>query len=731
MKKALSLILVAMLLVSAAAMAEGSYTPGTYASSAEGFGGAFTVSVTVDENSITEIQIGENNETPGVGGLAVEKLPAEIVAAGSTDVDGVAGATISSTAIKAAVDKALAEAAGETKKEAKLMIPGTHKGTALGHGSEITVAVTVTGNKILSVTVEEAGDTAWLQDLPLKRIPAQIVEYQSLNVDTVSGTTFTSNGIINATKAALEKAGADIDALLAVPKPEKPAGETIELTADVIVVGGGGAGLTAAATAAETGASVIVIEKMPKIGGDSVLCGSIYNAADPEMQANYEMNEGNKALVEAVLAKEPLSETQAALQAKLSEEYEAWKASGSTTLFDSAEFHALQTFEGGDELANIDLVATLTENAYDGLQWLKANGFTDNGRITQGTGALYQRTHTSATPLGTGFVGAELTAIDRASGDVTIMVDTKATELIREDGRVTAVKAFGTQNNNQYTFKANKGIVIATGGFSANVEMRQKYNTSGKWPELGADVLTTNPPSSTGDGIVMAEAIGANLVDMDQIQFLYLASPRNGSTSQLITTRAGVANWMAINKRGERFVAETERRDVLALALMQQPDGVMYTLLNSNIWNDESLTASDGTKLSDLVARGIVIKGETLDELAEKLGMDPAVLKDTVDKFNAAVDAGKDEFGRTLFAEKLINGPWYADARMAGVHHTMGGIEINTKAQVLDTEGNVIPGLFAAGEVTGDIHGSNRLGGNAVVDTVVFGRIAGASAVAD
>lgn len=726
MKNVLALLIACMLLFGSAAMAS-TYTPGDYTAVSAGFGGTMTVTVTVDEEHITSVTIDENSETAGIGSNAVEQLPSAIVQANGIEVDSVSGATISSQAIKDAVGKALEQATGVVAVENR-MIPGTYKGTALGHGSEITVAVTVTTDEILDVTVEEAGDTAWLAALPLKQIPVAIVENQSLNVDTVSGATFTSKGIIEATTNALEKAGANIDVYLAKAKPEKPAGEAVELAADVVVVGAGNTGLIAAATAASAGAKVIVVEKMPKIGGDSVLCGSIYNAPDPRLTVNYDMTDAYRKLIDAALAEEPVNEEHAALQAAVKEEYDAYIASGDTTLFDSANWYALQTWNGGDKLADLKLVKTLAEHSYEGLLWLEENGLVTTGKLTQGTGSLYQRTHTSVTPLGTGFIGASLFAVKNA-GDVTIMTDTRATELTMKDGRVDGIIAVGTQNNNNYTIKASKGVILATGGFSANVEMREKYNTSGKWPSLGNGVKTTNPPSSTGDGILMAQAVGANLVDMDQIQLLYLANPRNGSTNALITTRAGVANWMAINKNGERFVNETERRDVLSLALLEQPDATMYTLLNSNVWNDENLTASDGTTLRALVERGTVVKGETLDELAEKLGMNPETLKKTVDEFNAAVDAGEDSFGRSTFAAKMIDGPWYADARTAAVHHTMGGVQINEKAQVIDVNGAVIPGLFAAGEVTGDIHGSNRLGGNAVVDTVVFGRIAGASAV--
>lgn len=663
----------------------GPYAAGTYTGIARGFGGEVEVTVVVDESGGLQVLAKGDGETQGIGSRAIEELPAAIQAAGSAEVDTIAGATISSEAVLQATQSALAKAAGAEPSAAALnMTPGTYEAEANGHSSMVTVAVTVDKTSIQSVQVTDDGETPHLSALPKERIPAAIVEQQSLNVDGVSGATFTSNAILEAATAALQQAGADVSVLTSRPRPEKSGSEDVALEYDVVIVGGGFAGLAAAATAGENGASVLVVEKMPVLGGNGVLCGGIYNAVDPVRQ----------------------------------------QAQG---IEDSIELHIQNTYEGGDKIADLDLIRVLAEGAMDGLSWLEENGLELTGDVYQGFGALYPRTHLAVKPYGTGYYDA-LMSIIKGTGKVEFLMETKAEEFLMENGAVAGVRATGLADNKNYTIKARNGVVLSTGGFSANVEMRQKYNTSGKWATLDASVPTTNPPGPTGDGIIMAEAIGANLVDMEQIQLLPLASPRTGSTSNLINTRANDTNHICVNIHGERYVAEDERRDVLSAKLLEQPEAKCYIIVDSHYWTDESLTASGGTPLADLIERGDVVKGNTVEELAVNLGMDPAVLKATVDEFNAGVDAGTDRFGRTSYEYKLDQGPYYADLRVPGVHHTMGGVQINTDAQVLGTNGEAILGLYAAGEVTGGIHGTNRLGGNAIPDTIVFGRVAGNNA---
>ncbi len=561
-----------------------------------------------------------------------------------------------------------------------LFNPGTYAGEGKGIGGTIKLEVTVTEDEITKINVLEHNETPGVSDLAFEQIPAQIIEAQGLGVDAVAGATMSSEGILAAVAQALEKAGADIDALKKVSaKTSTGTGETIEKETDVVVIGGGGAGLAAAVSAHQNGAKVIVLEKMPRVGGNTIISGAAYNAADPKRQ----------------------------------------EAQG---IEDSVDKHFQQTYEGGDKLGKPELIRVLVENAYPTIEWLESMGMKFEDELFTVLGGLWPRAHRPVEPLGTGYINTYMNYIDENSSDMEVLLNTKATELIMEGNKVVGVKAEGPEG--ELIVKANNGVVIATGGFGNNIEMRDEYNKI--WPAL-TNLKTTNHPGATGDGIAMAKAVGANLVDMEQIQLLPMGDPETGSLSGNI--EKSVENRIFVNKDGNRFVDEGARRDVMTKALFEQEDSFMWVILDSKNYPTGEHKNNFNESIDELVAAGRAFKGDTLEELAEEIGVNPENLVAAVNKFNEAVEnGGPDEFGRTLFQWKLDTAPFYAGARVPTVHHTMGGIEINEKAEVLDANGNVIPGLYAAGEVTGGIHGANRLGGNALADVNVFGKIAGESA---
>jgi flavocytochrome c len=274
-------------------------------------------------------------------------------------------------------------------------------------------------------------------------------------------------------------------------------------------------------------------------------------------------------------------------------------------------------------------------------------------------------------------------------------------------------------------------VVLASGGFANNKEMRQKYNDMGNPPLWGdlSNALSTNAPGATGDGIVMAEKIGANLYGMEWIQMLPMGDPNTGSLSGNI--ELGVQDRFFVNKNGDRFTDEGGRRDDMTKALLQQPDSWLWVICDSQSYVDPDNTRNNfGETINGLIAAGRAYSGNTIEELAGKINVPAANLQAAFDEFNAGVDAGSDKWGRTLWRIKIDKPPFYAGARIPTVHHTMGGVEINALAQVLDKSGKVIPGIYAAGEVAGGLHGTNRVGGNALADIHTFGRIAGASAAA-
>ncbi|MBR1409094.1 MAG: flavocytochrome c [Clostridia bacterium] len=567
--------------------------------------------------------------------------------------------------------------------------PGTYEASAFGQNGQVPVKVTFTEDKIIRIEIGENIETPGVSDWPIALMPHRIINEQSLAVDTVSGATRTSNAILNAVKDCATQAGGDIDALTAAA--EKAPVTDIEETADVIIVGGGGAGLAAAVAATDKGASVILMEKTGFLGGNSIVSGGIYNAADPELQ-------------------------------------------GPLGIEDSAEFHAQQTWEGGDKVADYELVKTLCFNALDGYHWLESMGMEFDGTITQGVGSLYRRTHKAVMPNGTGFIKTFRDNL-ACKSNFTLIMETAGEKLIQdESGRVVGVEGTG-KNGNKVVLHANKGVVIATGGFAANVEMRVQYCQGEKWPELGAGLISSNMPAIQGDGIRMAEAAGAALRDMDQIQLLQVCNPWTGVTSDVFGG-GGVDACIYVNQEGNRFVREDGRRDVISAAILAQTNGRMYTVYNHIAISDPStVKALGGRTWTSLEEEGLFgyVHADTLEELAEKIGADPANLKAAVDTYNAHVKNGdaEDEFGRQLLTTALEEGPWYAHPRAPAAHHTMGGVVIDTGCHVLNAEGNAIPGLYAAGEVTGGIHGGNRLGGNAIVDFTVFGRIAGTNVAAE
>lgn len=567
---------------------------------------------------------------------------------------------------------------------AGIYTPGVYTASAKGNNGDVKVEVEVSADAIVSIKVLEHQETPGISDKALSDLPAAIVAAQGLGVDAVSGATMTSNAILEAVAACMEQAGADVAALKAVGSAAAAQAEDQTLAADVIVIGAGGAGMAAAVQANQDGASVIVIEKQSSIGGNTILSGGAFNA----------VRDGS----EEAIANE-----------------------------DSMQKHYEQTLAGGDNEGNPELVRTLVENAYDGLEWLKAMGMEFKEGVFTVTGGMWPRAHKPVDPVGTGFFKTYQKYVDEHE-NIEIMLNTKADALIVDaSGRVTGVKATG-ETGNAITLNANKAVILTTGGFSKNIEMRMKYDTI--WGNLDESVPSTNSSGITGDGIVMAESIGAELIQMGYIQLLPLGDPETGSLSGNI--ELDVERRIFVNKNGDRFVNEGGRRDDMTKALFEQPDNWMWIILDSHCYPTGDEKNNFNESVNQLIAEGRAFKGETVAELAAAIGVPAENLQKALDDFNAHVKTKEpDAFGRTLYSDPIDKGPFYAAARVPTVHHTMGGVKINTNAQVINTSGEIIPGLYAAGEVTGGIHGKNRLGGNALADILVFGRIAGKNAAAN
>ena len=636
---------------------------------------------------------------------------------------------ILSCLVAAGILSALVLGCGTSGKITQAMTPGTYHATVPGFNGPLSVEVTVSVEAITGIRVTNNVETPGLSDWAKQVIPRRIVEEQSLAVDAVSGVTITSLVIIGAVENALNQAGANM-AGFRTP-PGRPRVSNQNLTADVIIVGGGGAGLAAAVSATDAGASVILIEKQGFLGGNSIVAGGVYNVANSPQQMTLTAMPGDDRLVTEALAVPTVSEAHRELVQRIRGEFEAHRRT-SNTVFDSPSWFALQTWLAGDKVANLSLVYQLTSNALEGLNWLKSMDMGFQPTAIMAAGTLYRRTLRAELPNGVGFINAFRQALD-GRANYTQLMETRATGLIVEGGRVVGVNAVGRYGNT-VTLRANRGVVLATGGFAGNVEIRRQYAEGEFWPYLGPTLKTTNVSGVTGDGVFFARDAGAQLIDMEHIQLLHVANPRNGMINDHASIPSGIAGNLFVNKEGQRFVREDGRRDEISKAALAQTGGMYYVILSSDvIANPDANRTLDGRTIRFMLDNKLsgYVMADTLAELAALIGANPDNLTASINEFNQHARANTpDRFGRVVYGLTFEHGPWFAYPRTPATHYTMGGVRIDEHARALKADGTPVSGLFAAGEITGGIHGGNRVGGNAIVDFVVFGRIAGASAAA-
>lgn len=561
--------------------------------------------------------------------------------------------------------------AGDSKEAA--VGETTGEGTAAGHNGDLKAVVTFDGDKIAKIDLTHE-ETEGLGDKAADKLVEEIVANNSINVDTVSGATVTSTAVIEAVKAAIEASGRDVKNFETEGEAKK--GETVEKDTDVVVIGGGGAGFAAAVSAKEAGADVILVEKLASVGGNTLISGGEYAAPANDIQ----------------------------------------KEEG---IEDSKEQFAKDVEEAGGNPELIKVLADkATEDAYwlrddIGVEWLDSLMFFGGHSVKR---SLIPAAHTGNELIKNYLKKAEELGIE-------VLTETDVKEILSKDGKVCGIKA--ETKDGELVVNA-KSVVVASGGFGANADMCYENDK-----EIDEHVLSTNSPGATGDGILMAEKLGADTVDMDKIQLYPVCDVETGKLLYCGDTRL-VGGALLVNKEGKRFVEELGTRREISMAIKAQTDYVGYVLWDETSNEKTGTMKSNPEEAKSLFDRGLMVKADTLEELADHFGIDKDALLETVKTFNENSAKKEDpEFNLRMLGWQVKDAPFYMMKAAPAVHHTMGGLKINTDAQVLNKDGEWIDGLYAAGEVTGGIHGSNRLGSVAMADITVFGKIAGENAAAN
>ena len=580
-----------------------------------------------------------------------------------------------STMIKSAV--AMVFAVGFAA--ASMAAPVTAEGTGVGKHGDITVAVTFDAGKIQDIKIVKNAENPILAKKVFTDLKDQVVALSSTDVDLVSGATFSAKGFIDAVNDAAKKAGVTL--AKADKKALKKAARELPKTSnyDVVVIGAGGAGFSAAITARNAGANVVLLEKMPAVGGNSLISGAEMNVAKNWVQPKLGIND------------------------------------------DSPELHAQDTFKGGDGKGDMKVINVMTHEALDAAKWCRdylGVRFEDDNLFFFG-GHSRKR---ALIPVG--HTGTEFIAKFQAKADelgIPVITNMKAEELIKDkDGRVVGVKA--TMDGSEYTFNAKGGVVLATGGFGANPEMVKKYN-----PKIDERFKTTDAPGTTGEALYMAERAGAQLVNMGYIQTYPICDPISGAIELIADARFDGA--IMLNQEGKRFVEELQRRDVLSEAILNQTGRYCWVLWNDKIGSISNTVKAHANEYEAFTKQGIMTTCDDLKCIADFTKIPFDQLRKTVKRVSDMAGKGNDkDFNHRSGLVDMQQGKYYVIKAVPSTHHTMGGVRINEKAEALTAEGKVIPGLWAAGEVTGVTHGTNRLGGNAYTDIIVFGRIAGEAA---
>ena len=821
---------------------------GKYSAAALNVESTITATVTVKGHKISAVSVKDNGNTYAQYTSPYTVVPKRIVEAQSTDVDGVTGATYSSDAVKKAVDLALAQARGEkpvpAKNAALSFTPGTYTGSGKGYGGQVQARVTFSETGITDIRVGQQRETAHVGDVAFQTLPARIIAANGLNVDAVSGATMSSFGLKEAVLDAADQAGVTNRKAFIDNSVKVEPGAPVDDTWDIVIIGGGGAGLCAGAQAAQDGNTVLIIEKNAELGGNTLVSGGVYQSVDHSLVWDINnptatsakgfdgrMHNKVRATVGCVndlkviynwseepfdasyykdhefvagdiveLSKHGVHPEYLQTLKDLKKEIKAYLAyaepqlkkgtpENQLLLFSTTNLHIFQTYYGGlrqntakDEwiYGEYPLVKQFIEEGEQLKPWLMQMGVGFSDSQSTLVGALWYRGNTmngcttDADGDGTteryqgnwgSYVMAPLAVVNNADKHNRVMRETSANELIFENGRVTGVKA-KMADGTQVTAHARKGVIIATGGYAANIQKVLKTNKYWSRQYLSPNIGTTNRSSLRGDGIDMAQKIGAATVGEGYTQLMPLAYIADGAIAF-----GGVENAVFIStKTGKRYVDECSERDVLSLngfkngIDLEGRHGVYFYItpgfggfgggfggfggggFGGGFGGGGGANASAAAPARRFNGRDWSGKASELPELFDELGikLDAEVVKNSIREYDMAVMEGREPApvgkrhatGIIGSARRGADGKYdtstynIEDANLSirvlapSTHHTMGGLKIDLDRRVLDENGKAIPGLYAAGEVTGGFFGGNRLGGNALTECMASGRIA-------
>lgn len=809
------------------------FTPGTYSGEAQGFGGKVVVTITTDATSITDVTITGDDETPTVGGAALEELTNQIKSTQGVEIDGVSGATVTSTGVREALQEAINAAQGVQSADVEVTYTaGTYTGTAQGYNGEVALDVTFSENAITDIQIKSSSETNHVGTPAYDIMFEDAKAANGSGIDSVSGATFTSRAVKDALNDAAAQASVSSLDTFKKNTVAHEAQADMDVTYDVVVIGGGGAGMGAAAQAAQNGKSVLVIEENAEIGGNTLVSGGafqsvmpylVWDAADPEAKTavwdydgktydkvmsthgcidtlktilswtenefdadyykdhEYVAGDINELCKHGVHAEylPTLQALKKEIQAYLDyaqPKLDAGVPENEITLFSSVNLHIFQTYYGGlresaDKstwnYGSYDLVSQFINDGQELKTWLEDQGSVfDDASQTTLIGALWYRENQfgggdldgdgkAEVPAqwGTYFATTKNTLLNTSAtaSQNQIMTRTTADNLIIENGKVVGVQAT-MYDGTKVTAHATNGVVLATGGYAANISKVMETNQYWDKEYITDSTKTTNRSSLQGDGIDMAEEAGAATTGEGWTQMMPISWIDNGNLSFGSGTYATYIN----PTTGERFVNESAERDVLSLGEFQNgieyngTQGVFLEVSNADVMVGRPYPYDDYTNNvagSDEVEGRVYFASskEELQTILDKFGMkaDPATIYANIEAYDKAIMAGEQPTVEKSQASNLI-GSAEVDEKgnykpetytLEGVklrvrimapstHHTMGGVSIDTDRHVLDASGNVIEGLYAAGEVTGGIHGGNRLGGNAIVEIFVSGRTA-------